>query len=398
VLSASVACAHDWPQLLGPSRNGEYRGGDLADSWPESGPRLVWETKVGRGFSGPVISGERLVLFHRTGSEEIIDCLRAASGDKLWSFAYPTAYHDDFGFDDGPRSAPTVAAGRVFSFGAEGVLSCVDLESGRKLWLVETQKLFSVRKGFFGAACSPLVVGDRVLVNVGSRDGAGIVAFDGSSGKVLWKATSDEASYSSPVLARIGAEDHAFFFTRAGLTDIDPAAGRVRFSFPWRPRIQASVNAASPVVAGDVVFISTSYSKGAAALEVKGDSFRELWSGDEVLSNHYATSVHRDGFLYGFDGRQEYGARLRCVELRTGKARWSEEGFGCGSLILAGSRLLAMLDNGELVLGEVSPQAFKPLARARILGGTARAYPALAHGFFYARSEEKLVCIDLRRK
>jgi outer membrane protein assembly factor BamB len=395
LLLAAIVSASDWPQFLGPTRNGAYPGADLAQSWPVSGPPVVWRRDVGEGFAAPVVAGGKLILFHRTGGKEIIECLDATTGAKVWSYDYPTTYRDDFGFDEGPRSAPAIADGAVYAFGAEGVLTALDFATGKKRWSIATHSQFGVRKGFFGAAGSPLMEGGRVLVHVGGP-GAGIVAFDAKTGSVAWKATSDEASYSSPAIATIGGARHALFFTRAGLVDLDPANGQVRFTFPWRSRSSASVNAATPLVVGNLVFISASYGTGAVLLEVDGSQYRKVWSNDDSMSNHYSTCVHRDGFLYGFHGRQEEGQALRCVELRTGKVMWSIDGYGAGTVTLAGDRLLILRENGELVLAPAIPKEFRPGAHARILTGVVRAYPAIADGSLYARSEKSLICVRLR--
>jgi hypothetical protein len=156
------------------------------------------------------------------------------------------------------------------------------------------------------------------------------------------------------------------------------------------------VNAAVPLVVGDVVFLSASYGTGAAAVRFAPSGLTKLWSSDEALSSHYATAVHRDQVLYGFHGRQEYGQSLRAVELLTGKVLWSEEGFGAGTVILAADKLVIVRESGELVIAEASPRAFQVLARARLLSGTVRAYPALADGVIYVRNETTLAAFDLR--
>ena len=161
-LSAAAAFGDDWPQFLGPTRNGVYLGVPLG-SWKEGGPPVLWRKDIGRGFSGPVVAEGRLILFHRLGDRETVECLEAGSGKKIWTFDYPTGYEDDFGFDDGPRATPAVSEGRVYTFGAEGALHCLDLSSGAKLWSVDTQEKFRAQKGFFGLASSPLIEGDRVL-------------------------------------------------------------------------------------------------------------------------------------------------------------------------------------------------------------------------------------------
>jgi outer membrane protein assembly factor BamB len=398
---AVQGAAADWPQLLGPERNGVYAGPPLAESWPESGPLKVWQISVGEGFAGPVVVGDRVILFHRRGYDEVVESLDARSGKSQWRFTYKTNYRDDFGFDEGPRSVPVVANGRVYTFGAEGQLHAIDLATGKAIWNVDTMRRFNVRKGFFGAAGSPLVEDGRVIANVGGTDGAkgaGIVAFSADTGEVLWTATDHQASYSSPVGATFDGRRYALFFTRNGLIALDPATGSALFQRPWRSRSASSVNAATPLVIGDIIFASATYETGALALRLSGGQLTELWSSDDVMSNHYATTVYHDGHLYGYHGRQEFNPSFRAVELATGKVKWSVDRYRAGSVTLVGDRLLIARETGELVLAPASPDAFKPLAQARVLRGTLRALPAVSDGFVYLRNENTLVCLDLRRQ
>jgi outer membrane protein assembly factor BamB len=396
VAMGAQGAAYDWPQFLGPERNGVYRGPALAETWGASGPAVVWRKEIGQGLSGPVVAQNRLILFHRVSDQEVVEAFDARTGTSQWRYAYPTAYRDDFGFDEGPRAVPVVVDGVVYTFGAEGQLHALDLATGRRIWSEDTKRRFGVPKGFFGAAGSPLVEDGRVLANVGGKN-AGIVAFDAKTGKVLWTATDDEASYSSAVGAAIGGRRYAIFLTRNGLVGVDPVTGALQFQRRWRARLAASVNVATPLVVGDLIFISAEYGPGAAALRVEGSKLIDLWASDEVLSNHYATSVYHDGYLYGFHGRQEYSPSFRAVELRTGKVRWSQDRFRGGSVSLVGDRLLILRETGELILAAASPDGFKPFARAQVLPPTLRAYPALSDGFLYVRNDDTLVCLDLRR-
>lgn len=395
LVAGSPLVANDWPQFLGPTRDGRYAGKPLAHVWPDGAPREIWRTRVGQGLAGPVVAGDRLILFHRERNHEVVEAWDVHSGRPKWRYEYATTYRDDFGFDEGPRSVPVVTGGRVFTFGAQGQLHAVDLETGEGVWSVDTQKRFSVRKGFFGASGSPLVEDGRVIANIGGRE-AGIVAFAAETGEVLWTSTRDEASYSSPVGATFGGMRHAVFFTRNGVVGLDPATGRVRFQQRWRSRLGASVNAATPLVIDDLVFVSASYGTGAGLFRVEGATLAELWSSDDILSNHYATSVYHDGYLYGYHGRQEYDPSFRAVELRTGEVQWNADRFRSGTVMLAGDLLVIVRETGELLLAEASPAAFQPLARAQILPSVIRAYPALANGLLYVRNENTLVCLDLR--
>jgi outer membrane protein assembly factor BamB len=157
------------------------------------------------------------------------------------------------------------------------------------------------------------------------------------------------------------------------------------------------VNAATPVVVDNLIFVSAEYGPGAGVLRLEGSTLTEVWSSNDVLSNHYATSVHADGVLYGFHGRQEFGQSLRAVDFRTGRVRWSEERLGAGTVTLAGDQLVVMREDGELMLAPVTPAGFKPTARARVLPATVRAFPAIDSGFFYVRNDNTLISLDLRR-
>jgi len=400
VVSAAGA-TNDWPQFLGPTRNGVYGGTDLVEGWPAGGPAVVWQKPVGHGFSGPVVADHKLILFHRRLDQETVECLDARTGSPVWSFAYPTGYQDDFGFDDGPRAAPSITGGKVYTFGAEGQLHCLDFQTGKKLWSVDVKHDFQSANGFFGMACSPLVEGDAVLLNLGGAKGAGIVAFDTMTGKVRWQATNDEASYSSPVAATLNGHRYALFLTRAGFVAADPASGEIRFQYPWRSRSGTSVNAATPLVLGDTIFLSACYGTGAIFLRLREHQVEPLWSGDDLLSNHYATSVEHHGFLYGIHGRTDPGysprPKLRCVDVNTRTVRWETESIGAATVTLAAGRLLILTEKGELVDAAATPEGFQPRGRAAILASAVRAFPALADGCFYARSKDQLVCVDLRQ-
>ena len=396
LLASGSMSAQDWPQFLGPDRDGHYTGPALDVEWGAGGPPEVWRRAVGAGFAGPVVVDGRLILFHRLADREVVEALDASTGEAIWRYDYLTTYRDDFGFDEGPRAAPVVVDGRVFTFGAQGQLHALSLETGDLAWSVDTKAEFGFRKGFFGAAGSPLVEGGRVIANIGG-DNASVVAFDAETGAVVWTALDDEASYSSGVGAAFGGTRHAVFFTRNYLAGLDPADGTIRFSRPWRSRLRASVNAATPLIVDDLIFVSATYGTGAGVFRVNGDQLDELWVSDEVMSNHYATSVYHEGHLYGFHGRQEYGPSFRAVELSSGEVAWDIASYGAGTVTLADDRLVIVRESGELVVAEASPDVFTPLATTQVLPDVVRAYPALADGRIYIRNETTLICLDLNR-
>ncbi|MEX2216018.1 MAG: PQQ-binding-like beta-propeller repeat protein [Phycisphaeraceae bacterium] len=391
------ALAEDWPQFLGPSRDGIYRGDTkLASQWPRTGPAVVWKKKVGEGFAAPVVVDGKVILYHRVLDREVVDCLDAATGEVKWSHSDATDYTDDMRKGNGPRATPAVADGRIILHNPDGILQAVDFTSGKTIWKVDTVKQFRSTSGFFGRACSPLIEDSRVLLNIGGPQ-AGIGAFDAKTGELLWKATGDEAGYASPACATVGDKRIAFFFTRAGLVAADPKTGEVQFQQRWRSRQHASVNAATPLIVGDLVVLSSSYQTGATVLDLSGKAPREVWAGDDILSSQYVNVVHHDGFLYGFDGRNDFGdTRLRCVDLKTGKVQWTQDKLAAGPIVLADGKLFITLEGGELLMVEASPKAFNELGRAAIHNGPVRAYASLADGFLFVRDEDTLVCVDLR--
>ncbi len=384
----------DWPQFLGPNRDGATSQ-RLVNEWPKDGPTLRWKVPVGSGFSGPIITSNSVVLFDRTGDEERLRALDVASGRPIWESRAPTAYVDSFGFDNGPRSTPCATAGHVITYGAEGRLRCVTRAEGKVVWTVEAGRDLGADRGFFGPACSPLVLGNRVFLNLGNTGGGGVAAFDLTTGKLLWKTTDHEAGYASPVPepAATGASASlVWFFTREGLVGMSPE-GTQRFSHTWRSRQHASVNAASPLVRSNEVFLTSSYDTGAVLLRSQGDRLKVVWSGDESLSAHYATPVAAGAFIYGFHGRQEQGTEFRCVEWATGKVRWSEPNIPAGTVALAKDQLVILLESGELLVAPADAAVFKPIGRVQVLGRVVRAPFAMAGNILVARDSRQLVCL-----
>jgi outer membrane protein assembly factor BamB len=390
--------AADWPQHLGPTRDGQSVESGLLRAWPKEGPNVVWKREVGSGWAGVTVSGDRLILFHRVDDDDVVECLNPTTGKPVWLVKYHTRYVDDFNFDNGPRVTALMTESRVFTLGADGDLRAWDLATGKAIWDRNVNKDYGTPKGFFGCASSPILAGGRLLLNVGAK-GAGVVAFDPVTGKELWRVADDPASYSSPVLAKFGGDELAVFLTQSGLLAVVPETGKIRFAFPFRPRAQASVSAASPIVSGDRVFLSTAYGTGAVLLDVKSSKPEAIWEGENILSCHYNTPLLVKGNLYGIEGRQEGGqARLRCVEWDTGKVKWTKEAFSCAGLIHADGLILACPENGDVVLIEPSPDGYKELGRAAVLDSPVRALPALAGGRLFIRDTKKLIAIEVGKK
>lgn len=395
---AFSAQADDWPQWLGPQRNGVSAEKGLVDTFPKEGPKIHWQSEVGEGFSGPVISGEKLILFHRVGGEEIVECLNAASGKGLWKYSYPTDYRDPYSKGNGPRSTPTIVGEKVVTVGADGTMHCLTIKDGKKVWSRSLVNEYKTPLGFFGIGPSPLVEQNLVLMNVGAKQ-AGIVAFDLDTGKEVWKATDHPGSYSSPTIATIDGTRVGVFFTRTGAVVLEPKSGKVLYQQRWRSRNDLSVNAATPLIVGNQAFFTASYETGALLLNLKKDGAQEAWTDEEILSSQYNTAISHEGHLYGFDGRVDSRtlATFRCFELKTKKIKWDKSEYGNGSMILADGKLIVLTESGELRLVAATPNAFRELARAPLLDAApCRAQIALANGRLYARDQRKLVCVDLK--
>jgi outer membrane protein assembly factor BamB len=392
--AAPPAAAGDWPQILGPTRDGKAAGERLAARWPDDGPRAVWQRPVGTGYAGVAVSGGRVVLFHRLEGEAVAEALDARSGKPLWKQNFPTNYQTSFAPDDGPRCVPLIHNGRVYLFSAEGDLHCLKLDSGEKVWSRDADRQFKAPLGYFGAGSTPIVEGDKLLVNIGAP-GAGIVAFALADGKTVWQATDDAASYSSPTAATLGGKRHVIFVTRLNVVSLDPSTGALQFQFPFGMR-GPTVNAADPLVLGDDLFVSANYGVGAQLVHIAGDKPKVVWSDDGLMSSQYTTCINHQGTLFGIHGRQDIGiAKLRAFDPLTRKIFWTESDFGTGNLILADDKLVIMKTDGNLVLAAASTQAFEKLASAKIFNDVVQPLPALAGGLLYVRDTHTLKCLDL---
>lgn len=397
--SLSSSLAADWPQFLGPQRNGVAAAEEPALKAPfKSDIQPLWEKSVGAGFAGPVVSGGKVILFHREGSDMTTEAVDARTGKVLWRTVYITDYVDSFGFDNGPRAVPAVAEGRVFTHGPEGRVTAMDLATGKELWAFDTAAKVNSQPGFFGRAPSPLVVGEKVIIAAGgSLDGkpAGLIALEAATGKLVWNSTDDEAGYASPV--RLG--ETVLSWMRNKLWLVNPETGFVLDSIPLRASMEASVNAATPVPCGDGHwFVTAGYGVGANLYKItplKQPTFKAIWQKQDVMDCHYSTPVYHDGHLYGFDGRQETGQTLRCIEVATGKVCWDSPGVPGGTLILAGDKLLIVTEQGELWIVKAIPEKFDQFTAMQILRSSHRSHAAFADGILYARDTEKVVAIPL---
>ncbi|MSU57072.1 MAG: hypothetical protein EXS35_02645 [Pedosphaera sp.] len=445
--------AADWPRFLGPRGDNTSAETNLLERWSTNGPPIAWEKSIGSGYSAPSVRGGLVVLHHRLGDEEIVEAMDAATGKTKWQRKNPSHFTDPFGYNNGPRCTPLLTSNRCYTFGAEGKLLCFDLTNGEIVWQRATAKDWNVPEAFFGVGSTPLLEDGKLIVMVGGQPDAGVVALDPATGKTIWESVGKKtwngvapigwratkpyawtgsemlASYSSPVAATIHGQRHLFCLTRQGLVSLNPTNGDVNFKRWFQCPVNESVNAMSPVVSDDLVFISAAYYRvGSVALRVKpdGKSFDEAWRSPQdpfardpatggypspVLELHFNTPVLLDGFLYAFSGRNEPDASFRCVELKTGKLMWTRDeswpahstrqpqAYGRGSAILADGKLIVLGEGGRLGLFRPNQKQAEEICAWQVpaLKYPCWAGPVLADKKLFLRSEDHLVCMDLAK-
>jgi outer membrane protein assembly factor BamB len=387
------AQAADWHQWRGPNRDGISAESGLLQSWPSSGPPQLWQTTgAGEAYSSFSASNGRLFTLGARGTTEYLMAFDLDTGRKLWEQPNGQRFRNDRG--DGPRSTPTIEGDRVYAFGGSGELAAFDAATGRRHWSVNVVRLHGGVVPYWGYSESPLIVGDRILLNVGGR-GASIVAFDKSDGSVLWRSESDEAGYSSPMLLRTGSLSQVVFFTGRRALAVDPRDGRLLWSYP---RVaNRTANIATPVVRGTQVFVSSDYGTGAALLQVKAAG--NVAGANEVyftreMRNHHASSVLVGEHLYGFSG-----SILTAMRFATGDVAWRDRSVGKGSVIVADNRLYLYSENGVVGLAEASPQGYREHGRFRIPQGNLPtwSHPIVSGGRLIIRDQDTVWAFDVRR-
>ncbi len=435
------AVTHDWTSFLGPTHNAISTETKLQKKWPKDGPKVVWEMETGNGYSSPAIQGDYLVYPHRVEDDVLVECLHRETGRKYWGFKFPTKYEDRYGYSNGPRASPVIDGDRVYIYSAEGKLFCLRLQTGALYWKRDLTTEFKVPKDFFGTVTTPLVEGQLLIITVGAPGGPCVVGLDKLTGKMVWGAGNRWGpSYASPTPATIHGKRRVFVFAGGdsdppvgGLLSLDPANGVIDFEFPWRSRKYESVNASCPVVIGDQVFISATYSAGSALSRVNKDFSRStVWTmkdrenntEDDAMGLHWNTPVYKDGHLYAFDGRNEPDASLVCVNAKTGKVVWrkapewdetvtfqgqEQKIFVStlrGSLLYVDGHFLCLGELGHLLWLDLTPKGYKELDRTWLFSGRYTwALPVISRGLVYisqnsadifTRTPPRLLCYDLR--
>jgi outer membrane protein assembly factor BamB len=431
-LGAFVAFGDDWPQWMGPQRDGVWRETGILEKFPTNGPSVLWRTRVNRGYCGPAVVGDRLYMLDRQqgpplerkpgerampvipGNERVL-CFNAVTGVKIWEYAYDCPYR--IAYPAGPRATPLVAGGRVYTLGAMGDLLCLDARDGQVIWERHLTKEFNVEPPVWGYAAHPLLDGDRLICLVGGTNSA-VVAFHKDTGQELWRALdAREIGYAPPVLHGLNGRRELIVWHPDAVAALAPETGKVLWTHgypvdgkPQRPE----VTIAMPRLAGSKVFL-TSFYQGSLLLDIGGAEPVVAWNRrskrksefDDGLHTTMCTPVIRDGYLYGMCGFGE----LRCLDLATGDRQWetfaASEGkksmFGQVFIVEQAGRYWLWNDQGELILARLSPEGYEELSRAKLLPTIERTrgrdvlwcHPAFANRRAYLHNGAELICVSL---
>jgi outer membrane protein assembly factor BamB len=371
----------DWPSFRGPAHDGKSAE---TISWPKAGPRPLWKINVGIGHSAVSVVGDRAYTMGNTNDTDTVFAIDVTTGKIVWKHSYPCSEKVGIKDYDGPFATPTVANGVVYTLSRKGDVFALDARTGKVIWSRDIVKEDDVRPpGFGGLAGSPLVLGDKLILN-GSPGG---MALDLETGKTLWKSGKGPGGHATPVPMQINRKTHLAIHSPRALTIVDAADGKEVWTTERRQPI--GVNAPDPVVDGTRVFVTAGRAFGGAVFDVTGAT-APLWE-QAGLSSHWHTSVLLGGFLYGPDGNNSEGAgrsptSLRCLDWKTGEIKWTESKLGFNGLIAVGGKLLVLTEVGDLVLVEASPQSYRELGSAHVIEGRAFTAPSFANGRVFVRN------------
>lgn len=440
LVAAPALHADDWPQWLGPKRDGVWRETGLIETFPAGGPKIKWRAPVAAGYSGPAVAKGRVYLTDRVlakdaknpdspfskdlvqGKERIL-CFDEAKGTLLWQYEYDCPY--TISYPSGPRTTPVVEGNRVYTLGAMGDLVCMDTTRPQKpVWHKKLLDEYKFPAPYWGFAGHPLLDGDRLICLVGGK-GSVVVAFHKEDGRELWKnLTASEPGYCPPMIYEIGGKRQLIVWHPDSVNALEPDTGKLYWSHPFKGTgkkgsIRAGMTIPTPRLTGDLLFLTCFYD-GAMLLKTKGTetpdmvwrskSRGEMPDDTDALHSVMSTPVIKNGYIYG---TCSYG-ELRCVELMTGKRLWETHQYTSGKsmrwgnafLVENGDRFVLFDERGNLILAKFSPQGHQEIARAKILEPTNHmakgravvwSHPAFANRCVFARNDVELVCVDMAK-
>ncbi|MEO8427019.1 MAG: PQQ-binding-like beta-propeller repeat protein [Verrucomicrobiota bacterium] len=384
------AWAEDWPQWRGPQRNGVSNERGWLDTWPANGPKVTWKAKVGLGFSSFVIAQGRAYTLGHADGQDTVWCFDVTSGKVVWKYSYAAELGDKF-FEGGTTGTPTLAGDKLFTLSRWGDVFCFEEANGKIVWSKNVQTETGARIPDWGFAGAPLVHENIVVLNVGD---AGL-ALERSTGKIVWQSANKSAGYSTPWPVRRDGKWLGLIGNGSAYVAVNLADGKEAWRVRWVT--EYGVNASDPVLEGDRMFVCTGYGKGGGMFKLGAGEPEVTWKTKKLRTQLNAAVLFK-GHLYGVDGDTREKASLKCLDFVTGEEMWAHPGFGSGGCIIADGRLITLSGTGELMVAPATPEEFKPVARAQVLGGKCWTAPVLANGHIYCRnSRGDVVVLDVRK-
>ncbi len=402
LLPAFVVCtfvlpapAADWPNWLGPARNGSSPEKGLLTDWPAAGPKVLWKVPGGDGYSSVAVVGDRaFTLVQRDGAEFAI-ALETETGAEKWAKKIAPAYKNSYG--NGPRSTPTIEGGLVYVQSVSGPLVCMKADDGSIVWQHDLLKDFGAKNISWGLSASPVIDGNLVLAIPGAKN-AGVAAFDKKTGKLAWKLGDDKAAYASPVAVTVAGQKQLVFFTASSLFAVS-SEGKELWTMAWPTDLDCNI--CTPLVIGEHLFVSSGEGVGCAMFRLSPGGRPELaWESKgpkSVMINYWANSVEHQGYLYGMAGEFNKKIHLNCINAKTGKLMWSQPNFGKAAITLADGHLFMTTKTGDLVLVRANPKMYEEKSRVALLGEN-RTSPTIAGKRLYLRDRINIYCLDIAGK
>jgi outer membrane protein assembly factor BamB len=410
----------DWPRFLGPAGDGTATEKAMRTDWPQNGLKKLWECPVGAGYAPPSVVDGKLLHLDAYGSTARLTCRNAETGEFIWKHDYEFKYQDLYGYDDGPRCCPVIENDRVYTYGVEGTLHCINFQTGEDLWKFDTKEKQFFHQNFFGVGSTPVLEAGLCWIAVGGSNkgprpvdlreaksnGSALIALDKLTGALKYTLGDDLASYTTPFVTTIHGKRVGLYFARANLIAFDPVIGKQLWVYPWRAKIEESVNAGNPVVVGDRIILSECYGPGTVCLKVKPDlsGVEEVWSDkfkdreDRSLACHWNTPIHHEGFLYASSGRHTPEGDIRCVSLETGEVKWREKRTTRCTFLKIDGHLLSLGENGIVRLLKLDPSKYSEVAKwdaGEEIDFPSWAPPVVSRGLLYLRGKSRLICYEL---
>ena len=417
------AYADDWAQWRGKDRSGTWTESGVVETLTSENLKFSWRQPIGNGYSGPTVADGKVYVSSKTSKPEQVEtihCFDAQSGKPVWDISYPAQY--TVGYTAGPRASITVDEGRAYALGAMGMLHCLKADDGEVLWKKDLDAQYNISKSkrmpIWGIACSPIIYDDLVIIVVGGDEGAALVAFNKTTGEEVWRSLDDPIQYSSPVLTKQNDKDVLVCWTGASVAGLNPLSGEPYWQHPFAPS-RMPIGIATPIIKDNKIFL-TSFYDGSMMLEMSDQemTIKELWSArgpnerkTKALHSIISTPIWIEDHIYGVDS---YG-QLRCLQAEDGKRVWesqkavAKERWGTVHFVSHGDDVWMFNEQGEVIVGRLSPEGLKELSRVKIIeptkpqlpsrkAGVCWSHPAFADRCIFARNDKEILCVDLSKE